>query len=448
MLNITIYQSNGEEELFVKKDKEQLTPVSMGAEKQTVVIDEEQTFQEMDGFGASFTDSAAYLIHQVLDTKQRSELMTQLFDANEGIGLSVLRQPMGASDYARDFYSYNDLPEGQKDVELERFSIAHDEEDIIPLLKEALRLNPDVKLMGSPWSPPGWMKTSGSMIGGELKPEYYSVYANYFVRYIQGYEANGLPIYAITPQNEALYSPGHYPGMLMLPEVQSDFIKNHLKPQFVKNGINTKILCYDHNWDKPEYPLTVLEQAGDAVDGVAWHWYGGKPSAQSEVFEAFAGKEVHFTEGSGGEWIPPFEQAFSNVMRTGIEILRNHSKSYVLWNMALDEKNGPTVPGFGTSTCRGIVTVNQQTKELTYTLDYYALAHFSKVIRPKAVRIASTNDDRIRSVAFKNTDGSIAAVLFNDSEVSESVAIKLHGEEALHLEMPAKSALTIKLESN
>ncbi|MGG4106613.1 glycoside hydrolase family 30 beta sandwich domain-containing protein [Paenibacillus lautus] len=445
MLNITIYQSNGEEELFVRKDKEQLAPGTSDT-KHTVVIDEEQTFQEMDGFGASFTDSAAYLIHQVLETKQRSELMTRLFDPNEGIGLSVLRQPMGASDYARDFYSYNDMPEGQTDVELNQFSIAHDEEDIIPLLKEALRLNPDVKLMGSPWSPPGWMKTSGSMIGGELKPECYAVYANYFVRYIQGYEANGLPIYAITPQNEALYSPGHYPGMIMLPEAQSDFIKNHLKPQFVKNDIDTKILCYDHNWDKPDYPLTVFEQAGDAVDGVAWHWYGGKPSAQSEVFDAFPGKEVHFTEGSGGEWIPPFEQAFSNVMRTGIEILRNHSKSYVLWNMALDEKNGPTVPGFGKSTCRGIVTVNQQTKELTYTLDYYALAHFSKVIRPKAVRIASTSHESIRSVAFKNTDGSIAVVLFNDSEQEENAALHMQGTERLNLRLAPKSAMSVLIE--
>ncbi|WP_339269437.1 glycoside hydrolase family 30 beta sandwich domain-containing protein [Paenibacillus sp. FSL W8-0187] len=445
MLNMTIYQSNGEEELFVRKDKEQLAPGTSDAQH-TVVIDEEQTFQEMDGFGASFTDSAAYLIHQVLETKQRSELMTRLFDPNEGIGLSVLRQPMGASDYARDFYSYNDMPEGQTDVELNQFSIAHDEEDIIPLLKEALRLNPDVKLMGSPWSPPGWMKTSGSMIGGELKLEYYAVYANYFVRYIQGYEANGLPIYAITPQNEALYSPGHYPGMIMLPEAQSDFIKNHLKPQFVKNGIDTKILCYDHNWDKPDYPLTVFEQAGDAVDGVAWHWYGGKPSAQSEVFDAFPGKEVHFTEGSGGEWIPPFEQAFSNVMRTGIEILRNHSKSYVLWNMALDEKNGPAVPGFGKSTCRGIVTVNQQTKELTYTLDFYALAHFSKVIRPKAVRIASTSDESIRSVAFKNTDGSIAVVMFNDSEQEENAALHMQGTERLNLRLAPKSAVSVLIE--
>ncbi|MGG4095458.1 glycoside hydrolase family 30 protein [Paenibacillus lautus] len=445
MLNMTIYQSNGEEELFVRKDKEQLAPGTSDT-KHTVVIDEEQTFQEMDGFGASFTDSAAYLIHQVLETKQRSELMTRLFDPNVGIGLSVLRQPMGASDYARDFYSYNDMPEGQTDVELDQFSIAHDEEDIIPLLKEALRLNPDVKLMGSPWSPPGWMKTSGSMIGGELKPEYYSVYANYFVRYIQGYKAHGLPIYAITPQNEALYSPGHYPGMIMLPEAQSDFIKNHLKPQFVKNDIDTKILCYDHNWDKPDYPLTVFEQAGDAVDGVAWHWYGGKPSAQSDVFEAFPGKEVHFTEGSGGEWIPPFEQAFSNVMRTGIEILRNHSKSYVLWNMALDEKNGPTVPGFGKSTCRGIVTVNQQTKELTYTLDYYALAHFSKVIRPKAVRIASTSHESIRSVAFKNTDGSIAVVMFNDSEQEENAALHMQGTERLNLRLAPKSAVSVLIE--
>lgn len=442
---MTIYQSNGEEELFVRKDKEQLAPGTSDT-KHTVVIDEEQTFQEMDGFGASFTDSAAYLIHQVLETKQRSELMTRLFDPNVGIGLSVLRQPMGASDYARDFYSYNDMPEGQTDVELDQFSIAHDEEDIIPLLKEALRLNPDVKLMGSPWSPPGWMKTSGSMIGGELKPEYYSVYANYFVRYIQGYKAHGLPIYAITPQNEALYSPGHYPGMIMLPEAQSDFIKNHLKPQFVKNDIDTKILCYDHNWDKPDYPLTVFEQAGDAVDGVAWHWYGGKPSAQSDVFEAFPGKEVHFTEGSGGEWIPPFEQAFSNVMRTGIEILRNHSKSYVLWNMALDEKNGPTVPGFGKSTCRGIVTVNQQTKELTYTLDYYALAHFSKVIRPKAVRIASTSHESIRSVAFKNTDGSIAVVMFNDSEQEENAALHMQGTERLNLRLAPKSAVSVLIE--
>ncbi|QAY66968.1 glycoside hydrolase family 30 protein [Paenibacillus protaetiae] len=444
MLDLKLYYSKGEGELFNEQAPRQLAPASSEAELAAITVDDSVTYQEMDGFGASFTDSSAYLINQVLEPEQRAGLMRKLFDAEDGIGLSVLRNPMGASDYARDFYSYNDLPDGQTDEQLEGFSIAHDEEDIIPLLQEAVRLNPDVKLMGSPWSPPGWMKTSGSMIGGELEPRYYASYANYFVRYIQSYAAHGLPVYAVTPQNEALYSPVHYPGMIFPPEAQAEFVRDYLKPSFVRNGIGTKILCYDHNWDKPEYPLTVLEQAGDAVDGVAWHWYGGRPSAQTDVLEAFPGKEVHFTEGSGGEWIPPFEKAFSNVMRTGIEILRNHSKSFVLWNMALDENNGPAVPGFGQSTCRGIVTVNQQTKELTYTLDYYALAHFSKAIRPKAVRIASeSSKEEIRSVAFRNADGSIAVVLFNDSGETSNVELNLPGGHAAALSLAPKSALTV-----
>ncbi|AZS13207.1 glycoside hydrolase family 30 protein [Paenibacillus lutimineralis] len=443
MLKLSIYQSNGENELFVSRTPEQLKAISTERPVSTVAIDEQKTYQVMDGFGASFTDSAAYLIHQVLDEEQRGELMSRLFDSDQGIGLSVLRNPMGASDYAREIYSYNDLPENETDLELERFSISHDEEDIIPLLQEAVRLNPEIKLMASPWSAPGWMKTSGHMIGGELKKEYYPVYAEYFVRYIKSYASHGLPTYAVTPQNEALFVPGHYPGMLMLPEAQSDFIKNHLKPGLVRNQIDTKILCYDHNWERPDYPLTVLEQAHDEVDGVAWHWYGGIPSAQSDVHQAYPTKEVHFTEGSGGEWIPAFEPAFSNVMRTGIEILRNHSKSFVLWNMALDEHNGPTVPGFGQSTCRGIVLVNQQTHELTYTLDYYALAHFSKFVRPKAVRIASSSYDSIRSVAFKNTDGSIAVILFNDSEQEGNVELKLQEESVLSFQIEAKSAMTV-----
>lgn len=444
MKNITIYQSNGAEELFVEKDKGQLTPYASDTQEVTISINEQMTYQEVDGFGASFTDSAAYLMNQVLEPDQREQAMKKLFDPHEGIGLSVLRNPMGASDYARDFYSYNDLPEGDTDISLSKFTIAHDEQDIIPLVQEALSLNPEIKLMGSPWSPPAWMKTSGSMIGGELKKEYYSTYANYFVKYIQAYAKHGLPMYAITPQNEALYSPGHYPGMIMLPEVQSEFIKDHLKPSFVENGISTKILCYDHNWDEPNYPRHVLQTADDAVDGVAWHWYGGAPSAQSDVYHEMPTKEVHFTEGSGGEWIPAFEPAFSNVMRTGIEIIRNYSKTLVLWNMALDENNGPAVPGFGNSTCRGIVQVNQQTKELTYTLDYYALAHFSKCIRPQAVRLETESTHaQIRVVSVRNKDNSIALVLFNDSDEKCNASIELPGEETIVLGVEAKSAVTI-----
>lgn len=444
MTKFKMYKSTGEDALFVSVSKDQLQPQDSGSETTTILLDDQQTYQEMDGFGASFTDSSAYLINQILSEEQRAEVMTRLFHPKEGIGLSVIRNPMGASDYARTVYSYNDLPENQTDPECSGFSIAHDEADVIPLTQKALELNPDLKLFASPWSAPGWMKTSGSMITGQLKNEWYPAYAEYFVKYIQAYASHGLPIHAVTPQNEALYEPGHYPGMLMPAEAQADFIKNHLKPALLRNDIQSKILCYDHNWDRPDYPLTVLEEAGEEVDGVAWHWYGGEASAQTKVYEAFAGKEVHFTEGSGGEWIPPFEQAFSNVIRTGIEILRNYSKSFVLWNMALDENNGPTVPGFGKSTCRGIVKVNQQTKELTYTLDYYALAHFSALIRPKAVRIdSSSNEASIRSVAFKNTDGSIAVVLFNDGEETGNVQVQLKEEELLSFQLESKSALSI-----
>ncbi|MDO3409452.1 glycoside hydrolase family 30 beta sandwich domain-containing protein [Saccharibacillus sp. CPCC 101409] len=449
MPGINIYRSSGENELFREVTPERMAQEAAG-EKQpdaasaVVTLDPARRGQRMDGFGASFTDSAAYLIHQVLDESKREEVMVKLFDAERGIGLSVLRNPMGASDYARSIYSYNDLPEGESDPEMAKFSIAHDEEDIIPLLQTALKLNPAVKLMASPWSAPGWMKSSGSMLGGQLKPEYYAAYAEYFVRYIQAFRQHGLDICAVTPQNESLYEPLHYPSMRMPASVQAEFIRDHLKPAFVRAGIDTKILCYDHNWDRPDYPLEVLEAAPDAVDGVAWHWYGGKPAAQSQVLEAAPGKEVHFTEGSGGEWIPPFEQAFSNVIRTGIEILRNHSRSFVLWNMALDEHNGPTVPGFGRSTCRGIVQVNQATGELTYTLDYYALAHFSKVIRPGAMRIDSDCADLdIRTAAFENPDGSLGIVLFNDGEETCRVALNWPDGEELEFAISGKEAISV-----
>nr|WP_154985393.1 glycoside hydrolase family 30 beta sandwich domain-containing protein [Paenibacillus xylanexedens] len=447
MTTFKMFKTTGENDLFRLVPPEEYNPIKSADANSTAVtvqLNDRQTYQEMDGFGASFTDAAAYLMNQKITDEQRAEVMKRLFHPTEGIGLSVIRNPMGASDYARTVYSYNDLPDHQTDPELAGFSIAHDEADIIPLTRQALALNPELKLFASPWSAPGWMKTSGSMITGQLKPEWYSAYAEYFVKYIQSYAAHGLPIYAITPQNEALYEPGHYPGMLMPAEAQAEFIFNHLKPAFVRNNLDTKILCYDHNWDRPDYPLTVLEQAGEAVDGVAWHWYGGDASAQSKVYEAFAGKEVHFTEGSGGEWIPPFEQAFSNVIRTGIHILRNYSKSLVLWNMALDEHNGPTVPGFGQSTCRGIVQINQQTGDLVYTLDYYALAHFSALIRPKAVQIQSvSSDDSIYTVAFRNTNGSTALVLFNDEQEGKQVKIERQDQESLVVHMEPKCAISI-----
>lgn len=444
MGKLKIYQTLNEHHLF------QLTETKSSNQSITeeIIIDPSKTFQGIDGFGASFTDSAAYLIDAVLSKSDKQGLMTQLFDTDQGIGLSVIRNPMGASDYARSIYSYNDLPEGEEDLELAHFSIEHDLESILPLTKWATKLNPDVKLFASPWSPPGWMKTSGVMNGGKLKEKYYDVYARYFAEFIKAYQAKGLDIYAVTPQNEALFMPLHYPSMEFLAHEEANFIKNYLKPRFVEENITTKILAYDHNWDRIDYAFDVLDYAYDSIDGIAWHWYGGRPISQSRVQQEFPTKEMHFTEGSGGEWIPAFEPAFSNLMRTGINIMRNHSKSFVLWNMALDEKNGPTVPGFGNSTCRGLVEINQQTKELTYTLDFYGLAHFSKFVSEGAKRIASNESGEIKNVSFLNSDKSIVSVFFNDGVVDEVVKVKIGNSDVINLEIAAKSAVTLVVDSD
>ena len=231
---------------------------------------------------------------------------------------------------------------------------------------------------------------------------------------------------------------------------QAKFIAEYLGPAFRENGIKTKILTYDHNWDRPDYPETVLKsKANEFVSGVAWHWYGGAPEAQTEVYRQFPDKEVFFTEGSGGDWIPPFEDAFYTVIDMGIEILRNYSKNYILWNMALDEKKGPVVPNFGTSTCRGVVLINQETGELTYNLDYYALAHFSKFTQAGAVRIESTQPEPVKNVVMLNPDKSMVVVLYNpDTENNYTVNIPLEGGKTLSYELQAKSAATVLIQGS
>ncbi|KAI4461644.1 glucosylceramidase [Holotrichia oblita] len=338
--------------MFVQQADLQTAAGTESGDRITINIDPLQQYQTIVGFGGSFTDSSAYLINQKLSEETRNDIMIKLFDPEEGIGLSFIRNPMGASDFARTIYSYDDVKPGETDFALEHFSIDHDRDDIIPLTKEAMRLNPDLTVMASPWSPPGWMKTSGGMLGGSLREDCYDVYGDYFIRFLEAYRAEGIEIYAITPQNEPLFVPPHYPGCNMPADKQADFINKSLGPKLKNSSFDTKLLCYDHNWDRPDFPEAVFKEASEYVDGVAWHVYNGDVSAQSQVVEAFPDKETFFTEASGGEWVPPFEDAFIGELMTGINVLNNHSRSYVLWNMALDEENGPVVPGFGRSTCR------------------------------------------------------------------------------------------------
>jgi glucosylceramidase len=408
----------------------------------SIFVDDKVSYQEMGGFGASFTDASAYLFHHSLDQEARDHLMTALFDDKEGIGLSLLRQPMGASDYTTKIYSYNDLEVGEEDIPQARFSIEHDRQYIIPLLKQAQAMNSELKLMASPWSPPGWMKTSGQMIGGFLQKKYYASYANYFLKFIQAYEAEGLPIYAVTIQNEPDYEPAEYPGMIMSATEQTEFIRNDLGPLFAEQGLRTLIIGYDHNWDLPEYPLTILRdaKANRYVAGIAWHVYGGEPSSMTEVRNEFPDKGVWFTEASGGQWIPPFREAFLAQMQQLIRSTRNWSKSVVWWNIALDENNGPSV--LSNSTCRGLVKIDQTTSKVTYNLDYYTMGHISKFVKPGAWRIASSSyDDVLESVAFKNPDNSHVLIVCNRTGADQFIQV-MNDAELFHFNVLSESAVT------
>ncbi len=381
----------------------------------SIEVDDSVKYQQIDGFGASLTDSSAWLISQKLSEPQRAQLLETLFDPKKGIGLSILRQPMGASDFALQSYTYDDLTPGQTDPDLKSFSIDYDRPYIIPILGQSLALNPNLKIIGSPWSPPGWMKTSGSTIGGTLVPSAFAPLAIYFVKYVQAYEASGVPVFAVTPQNEPLNIPNDYPGMGMSADEQSKFVRENLGPAFRDSGIKSKILVFDHNWNQIEFPVTVLDdrKAAAYAAGTAIHCYGGTVTAQSELHNRFPEKGIWLTECSGGEWQKG--KLLQEAMELIIGATRNWAKSVVLWNLALDQEHKPYLGGC--KTCRGVVTIDHSyspTKVIP-NADFTALAHASKFLSAGAVRIQSNTFDQgsLESVAFRNPDGSIVLIVLN-----------------------------------
>lgn len=410
----------------------------------SISIDLSQQFQEVEGFGAALTGSSANVINGMAPA-QKDALIKDLFSPTQGIGLSYLRLTIGASDFSLGNFTYNDLPAGSTDANLDNFSIAQDETDVIPVLQSVLTYSPNIKIMGSPWSAPAWMKTSGSMNGGSLKPEWYDTYGKYFVKYINAYAAHGITIDAVTPQNEPLHEINTYPTMKMTAIEQIDFIKNSLGPKFQAAGINTKIIAYDHNFDVPSYPITVLgdQQAAQYIDGSAFHAYGGSVSAMNEVHAAFPNKNLYFTEVSGGQWSPNFDVNLKwSVGNIFIGTTRNWSKNVLLWNLALNSNYGPT--NGGCMDCRGVVTVNSS-GGVTKNVEYYALAHFSKFIKPGAKRVHSTNFDNslnMDNVAFLNTDGSKVLVVLNKSETARKFAVKI-GDKKLTYTIEPTAVATI-----
>ena len=357
-----------------------------------IEVDENTIYQQVDGFGYTLTGGSAEVIN-TLNASRKQELLQELFGTGtNSIGVSYLRISIGASDLNAAPFTYNDMPAGQTDPSLANFSLAPDMTHVIPMLQQILTINPNIRIMGTPWSPPTWMKDNNSFIGGSLLPQYYSVYAQYFVKYIQQMKAQGITIDAITPQNEPLH-PGNNPSMLMTAAQQADFIKNHLGPAFQQANISTKIIIYDHNCDKPEYPISILNDAAAKayINGSAFHLYGGDISALSTVKAAHPDKALYFTEqytASNGNFGGDLKWHLKNVI---IGSMRNWSRNALEWNLANNAAFGPHTQG-GCTVCKGAITIESSS---TYkrNVAYYIIAHASKYIEELKERIDKLNED-------------------------------------------------------
>lgn len=408
-----------------------------------IEVDPSKQYQEIVGFGANITDASAWLIQHKLNPDQRQALLNDLFGKPPGIGLSFTRLTIGASDFSRSHYSLDDLAPGHTDYPLAQFSIAPMQADVLPVVKAAQAINPQLAVMASPWSAPAWMKNNNSLIKGRLKPEAYDVFARYLVKFADAMEAQGLPLLALTLQNEPHFEPDGYPGMRLEPSARAEIVGKHLGPLLAKRAKPVHILDWDHNWDEPESPLAVLADplARRYLSGVAWHCYAGDVSAQSVVRQAYPDKDVYFTECSGGEWKPHWRETLPWFMRhLIIGTTRNWAKGVLLWNIALDEKHGPHLGGC--NDCRGVVTIHSQSGEVTRNFDYYALAHVSRFVRPGARRIeSSTQVGRLETVAFQNRDGSIVLVVLNAAANERQFSVSVGQQSFVH-NMPGASVAT------
>ncbi|MCE1199211.1 MAG: hypothetical protein LWW85_09610 [Marinilabiliales bacterium] len=426
--------------ILFKKQKETLRFRQQPATGETLRIYPNEQFQTMDGFGNCFTDGSATAFAK-MSPAARHNLLKELFGTKgSDIGISYLRITLGASDLSAEPYTYDDVPTGEPDFDLRHFSIAPAQKELIPLLKEILTIQPTLKILASPWSAPTWMKTNNGFKGGSLKKDCFDVYARYFVAYIQAMKQEGIPIDAITIQNEPLH-PGNVPSMLMLAEDQGLFIRDHLGPAFEKAGIHTRILLYDHNADKISYPISILKDPETAkyVDGSAFHLYGGRIEDLSEVHHLFPDKNLYFTE----QWVGapgnlPEDLAW-HVRTLIIGASRNWCRNVLEWNMAADPNQDPHTVG-GCDRCLGTITLDGD--QVTRNPAYYILAHAAKFVRPGSVRIGSEMKGQCPNVAFKTPEGKFVLILQNDAKESKKCCLDFEGK-ILTLTLPAGAVGTI-----
>jgi glucosylceramidase len=433
----------------VTRGLQQQTPVTFaagtGSGGVTINVNENTTYQQFEGGGASFTDTAAWLMNSsgALSQATRDDTMRKLFDPNSGIGLSFIRNPLGASDLARYSYTFDDVPAGQTDPNLTHFSIAHDQADVLPLTKQAKQLNPQAKIMASPWSAPPWMKDNDSYLLGWVESQYYPAYAQYFVKYLQAYRDAGVPIDYVSMQNEPTCC-SSYPSTNWNGAGLAYFAKNNLLPALQGAGLSTKVLALDWNWDTyASYGAPTLDDAAirnhPNFGGVAWHGYGGDIAQQTTTHNQYPNVNAYSTEHSGGTWITN-QQAED--MNNIVDYTRNWSKSFVKWSLGVDQNMGPH--NGGCDKCTGLITVHNgdsRSGQVDYTVEYYTMGHLTKFVKPGAYRIDSNDSSAVRNVAWKNPDGSKALIAYNSGTGNQSVRVNWGGSSFTYT-LPGRTSAT------
>ncbi len=423
--DVAFWLTKSDQTILFQKQNISLNFSPSGNQYPTIIVDTAQTYQSVDGFGFALTGGSAYLINHLAAT-DRDALLKELFTSDSSfIGINYIRISMGASDLSTSVFTYDDVSNTQPDTTLSYFDLGADKYDMIPILQKVVALQPNIKIIATPWTAPAWMKTNNSAVGGNLKANYYNVYAQYFVKYIQAMKAQGIHIDAITPQNEPLNAYNN-PSMLMPATEELNFIKNYLGPQFAAAGIDTKIIVYDHNCDVPSYPVSILNDA-DAkkyIDGSAFHLYAGDISALTQVHNAYPDKGVYFTEqwvGAPSNFSGDLNWHFKNLI---IGATRNWSRNVIEWNLASDPNYNPHTTG-GCSTCLGAVTIGSS---ISRNVSYYIIAHASKFISAGSVRINSNIVSSLQNVAFKTPDGKKVLIVLNDNTASQNFNIQFNNK--------------------
>lgn len=396
-----------------------------------VFIDTGVKFQEIQGFGGAFTEAAAVTLDK-MPPDLRQEILQAYFSPDTGNAYSLCRTHINSCDFSLGNYAYTEV---DGDVELKHFSIEHDRQALIPMIREAIDLSGGkLKLFASPWSPPAWMKTNGMMNqGGKLKPEYRQAWADYYVRYIQEYRKEGIVIWGLTVQNEP-EATQTWDSCIYSGEEERDFVKDYLGPTLHDAGMSdVNVIVWDHNRDRLfERAKIVLDdpKAAEYVWGVGFHWYCGDHFDNVQLtHDAYPEKHLIFTEGcqEAGPHLGAWDTG-ERYARSIINDLNRWTEAWVDWNLVLDETGGPNHVG---NFCSAPIIADTQAGEIHYQSSYYYIGHFSRFIRPGARRIACAKTlDSLEASAFLNSDGSVAVVVLNRTEQAIDFVLKSEGLQA------------------